>query len=152
MPDHHTLYTMGYTGSSTAKIIEAARGAGKNNQPAVIVDIRFSPRSRVNEWDGMTLRSRLDASGIEYRHLPDLGNMNFKSAGPITLKNERNGVHELLGLLEKQNCIILCACQWLDECHRKTVAELIAQAGVPIIHIGGQRKDENKADGQRLLF
>ncbi len=132
-----TLYTMGYTGRTPEEIAQTAIGA-----KATVVDIRLSPRSRVYQWQGATLRSFLEARGVAYVHIPDLGNLNYRTSGKVDLKDPENGAEALFRLLNSGNCIILCVCKELAGCHRDDVAQLMNRDyGISVQHLT-QRKDE----------
>jgi uncharacterized protein (DUF488 family) len=66
------LYTFGYSGKQPEELHTLAE-----QLDALVADIRFSPRSRVPHWNGGSLVRRL---GHRYRHLPALGNRNYKGA------------------------------------------------------------------------
>ena len=70
----YQLYTFGYGGRRPDQLRTLAV-----RLDGVLVDIRFSPRSRIPDWSAGRLRKVL---GERYRHLPALGNRNYKG-GPI---------------------------------------------------------------------
>ena len=143
------LYSLGYTGRTPAQIAEIAKGTN-----SIIVDVRLAARSRVNTWNKTYLSTALAQHGVRYEHFPDLGNLNYKTGG-IALKNQKAGAASLLGLLSVSNCVILCMCPCVDDCHRKYVADAMAQKyGVDVEHIPhpttGRKKTADKA--QSVLF
>jgi uncharacterized protein (DUF488 family) len=98
---------------------------------AVVVDIRFSPRSRNPHWTAGRLTSLL---GERYRHLAVLGNRNYKG-GPIEFVDLEEGVVKVGELLREQPVILLCVCADVERCHRLPAAEAIAaRYGVTITH------------------
>ena len=113
----HALYTFGYSGRTPHELQTLAE---KLN--AVVVDIRFSPRSRIPDWSGGRLQNLL---GDRYRHLPSLGNRNYKG-GPIEFVDLEAGVVEVGELLRQQPVILLCVCADVQRCHRLPAAEAIA--------------------------
>lgn len=145
------LYTIGYTGRTIEELAQTAKAAN-----AMVVDVRLSARSRVTQWDKVTLYSGLDRRGVEYWHIPDLGNTNYKSGGPITLHAPETGLEALRGLLSRGNCVILCVCPCVDDCHRKTVADAMVRAyGVAVEHLPPKSPTKTKAQtnaGQSMLF
>ena len=64
----------------------------------VVVDIRFSPRSRIPDWSAGRLQKLL---GDRYQHLPALGNRNYKS-GAVEFVDLEAGVVEIGELLSRQ--------------------------------------------------
>ncbi|GAB4440932.1 MAG: hypothetical protein Kow0031_22890 [Anaerolineae bacterium] len=114
---YHPLYTYGYSGRQPYHLRALAE-----HLDAVVVDIRFSPRSRVPDWNAGRLQKLL---GERYRPLPALGNRNYKG-GPIVFVDLEAGVTDVGELLQKQPVILLCACRDLQRCHRLPAAEAIA--------------------------
>ena len=124
----HTLYTLGYTGLKQAQLLEIVQTLG-----AMVVDTRFSPRSRAVQWTGSGLRKLL---GESYLHLPSLGNVNYKGDGPIKINKPAEGIPQVVSLLAQQPVILLCVCGDVHTCHRKVVAELVQQAcGCVVAHL-----------------
>lgn len=122
----HSLHTFGYSGRSPDELQDLAE-----RLDALVVDIRFSPRSRNPDWSGGRLRKRL---GGRYHHLPALGNRNYQG-GPIAFADLEAGVAAAGDLLEQRAVILLCVCGELRRCHRLLAAEAIAaQYGVLIKH------------------
>jgi hypothetical protein len=97
----------------------------------VVVDIRFSPRSRIPDWSAGRLQQLL---GERYRHLPELGNRNYKGS-PLAFVDLEGGIERVGDRLAEQPVILLCACADLRRCHRWPAAEAIAaRYGVKIEH------------------
>ena len=120
----HTVHTMGYTGRTVEDIANAAKALR-----AIVVDIRYSPRSKAGCWNGPALRSRLEMLGVDYVWMPEFGNVNYKTpARPIMLKDPNAGCKKLRKLTENGSAVILlCACPKASECHRTRVAEGMAR-------------------------
>lgn len=122
-----TIYTLGYSGIRPENLRAVAE-----SYDLVVLDVRLSPRSRRPEWT----RGRLQALlGQRYLHLPALGNVNYKSQGPVQLADPEVGIALAAQYLENQPVLLLCACRDVATCHRKVAAELLAQAtGAEVIH------------------
>jgi uncharacterized protein (DUF488 family) len=97
----HPLYTFGYTSRFPHQVRALAE-----HLEAVVVDIRFSPRSRIPDWTAGRLQQLL---GERYHHLPALGNRNYKG-GPMEFVDLEAGVVRIDELLAEQPVILLCAC------------------------------------------
>lgn len=124
----HTLYTLGYTGTKPEHILIKAQQLG-----AMVVDCRFSPRSRAPQWTRKQLSELL---GQNYRHIPALGNVNYKGDGPIVISNPAFRVPQVELYLKSQSVILLCVCKEFCTCHRAVVANLVKEAcGCEIMHI-----------------
>lgn len=144
-----TLYTLGYTGRTP----EAFETAGKVYD-AVIADIRLSPTSRAHKWQGYALRVFLESKGVEYVHMPDLGNIHYLSpAKGVELRDETRGARELYELLQRRSVLLMCACADLHSCHRIYVARIMAKRfGVQVYHLDGtDRQSEAPADQMGLF-
>ena len=125
MPDK--LYTYGYSGRTPPDLQALAE-----QLQAVVVDIRFSPRSRSPGWSGGRLQKLL---GDRDRPLPALGNRNYKG-GPIEFVYLAAGVAEVGRLLSRQPVILLCVCADVQRCHRLPAAEAIAaRYGLTVEHL-----------------
>ena len=123
-----TLYTLGYTGTQPEQIQKFAQDLG-----ALVVDTRYSPRSRAVQWTRLRLTGLL---GRHYRHMPSLGNINYKGDGPILINKPEEGVPQVAQLLETQPVILLCVCKEHHTCHRSVVADLVKEAcGCEVTHL-----------------
>lgn len=123
----NSLYTFGYSGRQPEELLALAE-----QLDAMVADIRFSPRSRVPQWSGGRLAKLL---GYRYRHLPALGNRNYKG-GPMELVDPETGVAQVADLLAHQPVILLCVCAEVERCHRRLAAEAIASRyGVAVTHL-----------------
>lgn len=110
-----TLYTYGYLGGS---LEDLCRWAGVG---AVILDTRLVPTSR----NPLFRRGHLQrVIGSSYVSEQALGNINFKTGGPIVLKDWDTGWATLQQLLDSGPVILLCACRDAAVCHRSTVAAM----------------------------
>lgn len=120
------IYTIGYTGRKPEEIKQAVRERG-----AVLLDIRFSPRSRVPQWTKKRLTELL---GERYKHVKALGNINYKG-GPIELVDFEAGKAIIDGF--EVPVVLMCACKDQHRCHRTTVAQMLqAQGDYQIQEIG----------------
>lgn len=118
------IYLAGY---STRKPEVLKRLAEHLN--AVVVDIRLNPVSRVPHWNRRELMRLL---GDRYWHLPQLGNVNYKSGGTILIRDLDLGIHHLLDH-RHDTFLLLCACVDLPLCHRKVVGEHLSTVhGLPV--------------------
>ena len=100
---------------------------------AVLADIRFAPASRHLQWTKNYLALMLKN---RYRHVAALGNRNYKThGGAIQIHNLEIGIR----LLESWNAnvILLCACEKLENCHRRVVKAELEKRGHPVEEITG---------------
>jgi uncharacterized protein (DUF488 family) len=101
------------------------------DQEALLVDIRFKPHSKRPEWRQMALEEywgdhQRQGTG-RYHYLGELGNVNYRSGGPIQLSSPHYGLAVLKTLLNRYNIVLLCACACYDTCHRKVVVDMVRE-------------------------
>jgi uncharacterized protein (DUF488 family) len=124
-----TLYTLGYTGIKPAQLLAKVEMLG-----AIVLDVRYSPRSRAHQWNGIEMARLL---GQHYQHVPALGNINYKSGGPVEINMPQVGVPQVMAILAARSAILLCACPDHETCHRSIVAGLVqAMCHCEVIHLG----------------
>ena len=99
----------------------------------MVIDIRLNPWSRRAAFRRRQLSEALRPM---YGLLPDLGNVNYRTGGPIKLKHEERGLAHLAGYLRDLPVIVMCACRDLERCHRRVVAERARERfGVEVVHL-----------------
>ena len=106
----YKIFTTGYTGKDINDLRPMLDALD-----AVLVDVRFSPYSKVMHWRQTYLKALL---GEKYRHIPNLGNRTFKE-NKITIQNLQLGLETLLNL--KTNMVLMCVCKELEHCHRRLI-------------------------------
>lgn len=130
-----SLYTFGYSGKQPDALLaltEQLDAIPYGIRSVIVADIRFSPRSRIPQWNGGRLAKLL---GDRYHHLPALGNRNYKG-GPVEIVDLEAGVAQVADLLVHQPVILLCVCADIQHCHRRLAAEaILARYGVPLTHL-----------------
>ncbi len=121
-----TLYTYGYTSATPADLLRYV-----DDLDAYLIDVRYSPRSRVPQWRQQALdeMAGVTAHGRRrYRHIVELANVNYATDGPIDLYAPAAGLREIAPYLAARPCILLCGCRDWRTCHRRVVADLIVEA------------------------
>lgn len=115
------VYPIGYTAPGSSSIVEALM----SNPSTLLIDTRFSPKSRLPEWTGSALSVKY---GVRYREAGNyLGNINYKG-GPIRLARPDSGIRGLERYLgEEHDLILLCGCANYETCHRKVIVEMLLQ-------------------------
>ena len=113
------FFTTGYRGKEVAEL-----PALLDFHQAVLADIRFAPVSRHLEWRRDYLKLLLKN---RYRHVSQLGNRNYKTGGAIQIHNLEIGIR----LIESwnENVILMCACENLENCHRRVVKNELERRG-----------------------
>jgi len=126
------IYTAGYKNWSFYEFKTKVEELGN----ILICDIRYSPKSFHPFWTKKNLKKYF---GKNYIHVKDLGNINYKKDKPIEIANADKGCKDLMSKLDG-DCLLLCACEDVEKCHRKLVAVtlqsmLINATNCEIIHL-----------------
>lgn len=140
-----TVYTIGYQGRELDAFAAAllAHGVG------TLCDVRRKAMSRKRGFAKPALRTGVEAAGIAYVHLPDLGM-------PLDLFDDRNAtdnsgilaeyrprletgppaLEPLEDLIRASPTCLMCVEADVQQCHRRVLAELVAPlVGAGIVHI-----------------
>lgn len=112
------IYDLGYQSIKNASLLVQV----VNSLNAIVVDVRLSPRSRDPQWNRKALLTSL---GERYVHVEALGNLNYKVAAPIVIKDLPAGLLFLGHYLELGPVILLCACWDRHHCHRKVILDYL---------------------------
>jgi len=128
----HTIYTIGYSGWTPEALKAAVDARG-----ALLVDIRYSPRSRRPEWRQEALRALWGECRIDrYAWWKVMGNVNYKGGGPIQLLAPDLALPDARWWLAQRPIVLLCACRDVATCHRLTAADYLSHAlGAPVEHL-----------------
>lgn len=114
-----TIYTFGYQGQQLETL-----QAHVEHLNAVLLDIRFSPRSRNPIWSRKRLQQ---VFGGSYLHLPDLGNVNYRNGRAIQINNLNLGGAKVAAMMKAAPVVLLCVCANVHTCHRKVVADALGE-------------------------
>jgi uncharacterized protein (DUF488 family) len=118
-------YSFGYSGKQPEDLLKAVGELG-----AVLCDIRLVPYSRWHPgWNKKRLASLF---GNAYIHVPELGNLNYKSGGPIEIADINAGLQTVLDLLKTRSVILMCVCKDPLLCHRAVVSGELLNRGVEV--------------------
>ncbi|GEM_PF-541646 len=132
-----TIFTIGYEKRDGEGLISLLMDAGIE----LLADIREKPMSRVPDFRAAALRGFCENAGIEYRSWPELGSTeklreNLKATGDFKrfengfrsyiLRSGQRALEELAVEAKKKPTALLCYERRHEECHRSTVAELLA--------------------------
>jgi uncharacterized protein (DUF488 family) len=120
------FYTTGYRGRAFEQL-----PALLDFHDAVLVDIRFAPVSRHLQWTKNYLSLMLKD---RYRHVAALGNRNYKTpGGAIQIHNLELGIRTVQSW--ETNVILMCACENLENCHRRVVKNELEKRGLEVAEI-----------------
>lgn len=128
------IHVVGYAQPQAAQYVESLM---MGNPSTLLIDIRYSPHSMRAEWRKESLEQKY---GDRYRWAGQyLGNVLYRQAGAIKIANPVMGIRGLrMYLAERYELILLCACKEYEQCHRKTVIELLLEQEptVEVVHLG----------------
>lgn len=142
------LMTIGYEGAEIADFIATLQASNVTT----LVDVRELPLSRKKGFSKNKLREQLEASGITYMHVKQLGdpkpgrlaaragNMNeFRRifGDHIKLDATREALQQVVPVIEAGGACLLCFERCHSNCHRSIVADELAKlADFELAHIG----------------
>lgn len=129
------LLTIGYQGCTAAELVRALLEARTD----VLVDVRLTPSSRKAGLSKSRLAATLEAAGIEYLHMPELGNPRdnrepFRRGDPqararfeaqLRTPNARAALEQLGSRAQAERFALLCFERDPETCHRQIVSEYL---------------------------
>jgi hypothetical protein len=122
----HTIYTFGYGGQQPGTLYRHLEATH-----ALLIDVRAHAWSRAPQWRPDALKRLVGAAN--YLHLPQLGNVNYRTGGPIQLVNPEAAVPIVAEHLTQRPVILLCGCATVQTCHRREAAFFLGRAcGAPV--------------------
>ena len=155
------LYTIGYQGAALDHFIACLAEHGVR----MLADIRFTPFSRRAEFSQKRLQAALEAAGIAYRHLKDLGNpppsRDAARAGDDAMYRrlflahlDTSAAQAAMADVAVLTCAgpvcLMCLERDPKDCHRLMVADrLAAERGLEVAHLTPARAKES-AQGKLL--
>lgn len=140
------LVSIGYEGRDVESLIRSLKA--QNVQ--VLVDVRLNPISRKRGFSKTALRSALDAAGIGYLHLRELGNPKdnrdaYRRGAEDALRRFEHVLESAEGaqalrhvseLLDGGAVALLCFERDHAQCHRHQVAEaVLEQRSVALVSV-----------------
>ena len=134
-----SITTIGYQGRTVDDIIDVLQAADVK----ILVDVRLTPRSRKPGLSKNGLAAGLRDAGIDYVHLPQLGNPRdnrdafrrgdeaavARYRGVLRTPEGQAALDKLLRLARRRRIALMCFEHDAAECHRSMVAEALAEAG-----------------------
>ena len=134
------MHGIGYEGRTPDELVEELAAAGVR----VVVDVRLHPVSRKPGFSRRRLAATLAAAGIGYVHEPSLGNPPenrdaFRRGDPEAVARYRaraagpgaDAVARIAARAAEEPVALLCVERDDDRCHRRVVADLVAERITP---------------------
>ena len=134
------VYTIGYGGRDPKDFV----GLLKERGVKTVIDVRMSPKGYMSFYSKAKTRDKgiealLSGGGIEYVHMPDLGNPYFHNQGWRAHYANRlakmDPAWKDAVLNVRGTPCLLCAEKDPTECHRSLIADALAEKGTAIEHI-----------------
>ncbi|HMQ35362.1 MAG TPA: DUF488 domain-containing protein [Chloroflexaceae bacterium] len=143
-----TLFTLGYQGHSIGSFGDLLLAHGITR----LIDIRERPYSRKPDFSKKRLAAHMEAVGIAYLHLVELGTPKplrdevrrsknypafFATIRPLFAAQEQ-ALDQALAMALAEPCALLCYEGPASECHRTVVAELLAERSdgrLQVVHL-----------------
>jgi uncharacterized protein (DUF488 family) len=153
------LYTIGHSTRPAPELIDMLHAFGVTR----LVDIRSFPRSRSHpQFNVDVLPATLHGAAIAYVHLAALGGRRPKSKRVAERLNAgwklrpfhnyadyaetapfRDGLRELLAMMSRETCAIMCSEAVWWRCHRRIVTDHVLARGVPVVHLFTATKSQS---------
>ncbi len=142
-----TVFTIGYERRTGEDLIASLRDAGIEH----LADIRDKPMSRKADFRAASLMARCEQAGIEYGAWTDLGSTKrqrdrLRETGDLQYfhklfrayanRSLGESIDRLARVARQQSVALMCYERAHEECHRSTIATLVADrlnAGITAI-------------------
>lgn len=142
------LFTLGYEGLKTDDLISHL----KQKNVEILVDVREIPWSRKRGFSKSQLETILQKHGIKYVHMKKLGSPSsirkrlkeesnydyFFNAYKNYVETQMDELKNLLRMVEKAVCCLMCYERDVEMCHRKVIASEIKRIdnnGLKVVHL-----------------
>jgi uncharacterized protein (DUF488 family) len=144
----YRLFTIGYEGKDLATVLECLAAHGVE----CVLDVRENPFSRKPGFSKRSLSEALEAQGIHYVHVKELGTPralrekvkldgdyeSFFVAMRQHLATRPQAIEQACDLVRSTTCCLICYEESADACHRKLVAQMIRERlgdGLEVVHL-----------------
>jgi len=154
-----SAYTIGHSTRTSAELIKLIIAY----KIQVLVDVRRYPRSKTNpQFNSETIEQELKKNGVRYIWEEDLGgrrsgfgnksmnicwkNKSFRNyADYMETDSFLHAAQKLVGLIQTENVVIMCAEAVHWRCHRSMISDFLKSRNIRVIHIiDAQNSTEHK--------
>ncbi len=142
------MYTIGYEGLDLGTFIWLLQKGGTE----VLVDVRWTARSRNRAFSRTALDQALSEAGIDYVHMPELGvapraRAVLKKTGDFDryrrsylsyLQGQLGALQRLHAVATEKCCCLMCMEHDPWRCHRSVLADQVSQldgGGIVVTHL-----------------
>jgi uncharacterized protein (DUF488 family) len=132
------IYTIGHSTRNLEEFIEIL----KNFQIQLVVDVRRFPSSKKFPWfDRENLEEELKKNGIEYVHFSELGGYRKEGYEAFSKTGEfSKALEKLIEVVNEKKAVVMCAEAFWWRCHRRYIANALAEKGIQVVHIFDKEK------------
>ncbi|MBQ3736279.1 MAG: DUF488 family protein [Candidatus Methanomethylophilaceae archaeon] len=142
----NTVYTIGYEGTTIEKFVYKLKVHGIEQ----LIDVREIPLSRKKGFSKNSLKEHLTQAGIKYIHMPELGSPSdirhrYKEGGSEYqffmdyeeyIDRDCTKDVQLMDVYASRNIsVLMCFERIYVHCHRKILAEKLADFGYKVVHL-----------------
>ncbi len=147
LPIKGVVYTIGYEGKTIKQFIAKLKFLSIDQ----LVDVREIALSRKNGFAKTALKRELEANGIVYKHLPELGSPReirhklhadgnydefFKEYSKyLDTEEPQKALVKLGELAHMRRTVIMCFEYHVDRCHRKIIKERLTADGFGVVDL-----------------
>lgn len=144
LADADLIFTVGYQGRSIDGFVDLLQQEGVER----VADVRDNPWSRKPGFTGSSLAEHLEAAGLAYEHLGDLGTpkpvrdalgegeiQDFEAAYREHLAEQGEALERLAELARQAPTAMMCMERDVEECHRRMLAERFEREGWSVVHL-----------------
>jgi hypothetical protein len=116
---------------------------------ADLIDVRYRAGSRNPAWNKTAMQRFF---GPAYWHCRELGNVNYRSGGPIKLNKPEEVAPRIGEILQSKPVILLCACKETYTCHRHNAAQYLRmELGAKVSHLSAFEVADIASNSSRQL-
>jgi uncharacterized protein (DUF488 family) len=142
------IYTVGHSTRTLKELLHLLKNYGIE----AVVDVRRFPGSRkFPHFKREFLEDYLERNGIEYYWLGDLLGGYREGGYEKYMESEdfREGIKELLEIVQKRRTTIMCAELLWFRCHRRFISDELLKLGHRVLHILDEKRIyEHKLRGE----
>ncbi|MFA5268228.1 MAG: DUF488 domain-containing protein [Methanoregula sp.] len=138
------IVTLGYEGRKLDQFLQILKG----NNVRRLIDVRNNPFSLKPGYSKNQLEKSLEAIGVSYLHLPELGiesrrRRNLSEEGLVALlqsfeqelDSKGASLNRIKDLAKKEKVALMCFEADVTECHRSLIAKKLRADGIEVVDL-----------------
>jgi len=134
------IFTLGHSTRSLEEFLEIL----KSFKIELVIDVRRFPSSKkFPHFNKENLEKELRKEKIEYLHFPELGGYRKEGYENFSKSEEfSEGVKKFVEIAKEKRVAVLCSELFWWRCHRRYIANALAEKGFEVIHIFDKEKTQ----------